>query len=108
MDYWLECVTEAFEDSDILARDEQIAQVADWMRGAHENYSLSTGLELTSKNFVSDEAKELYQLKEKLERKRVYNASTSACDVCSTTGRVLAGWGRSVECPKCGGTGRVK
>ena len=46
MDYWKECVSEAFEDAGLEATDEQIGIVTSWVEGAHENYSLATGQEM--------------------------------------------------------------
>ena len=43
MDYWNECVSEAFEDAGITATDEQINTVAGWIEGAHDNYGMAFG-----------------------------------------------------------------
>ena len=43
MDYWEECVAEAFEDAGIEATKEQMATVAEWIAGAHENYGMAFG-----------------------------------------------------------------
>ena len=43
MDYWKECISEAFDDAGIAATDEQIGKVADWVEGAHENYGMAHG-----------------------------------------------------------------
>ena len=43
MDYWKECIEEAFEDAGIIATKEQTDTVISWVDGAHENYSMFTG-----------------------------------------------------------------
>lgn len=43
MDYWEECITEAFEDAGIEATKEQIDTVVAWVDGAHENYGMAFG-----------------------------------------------------------------
>lgn len=43
MDYWKDCITEAFEDAGITATEEQTNLVASWADGAHENYSMARG-----------------------------------------------------------------
>ena len=43
MDYWQECISEAFEDAGLTASKEQIDTVASWVDGAHENYGMACG-----------------------------------------------------------------
>ena len=43
MDYWKECIAEAFDDVGIEASKEQIDTVAEWIAGAHENYGMAFG-----------------------------------------------------------------
>lgn len=43
MDYWKQCIFEAFEDSGITATDEQVDTVATWAEGAHDNYGMANG-----------------------------------------------------------------
>lgn len=43
MDYWNECVAEAFEDAGIKATKEQIDTVASWVEGARDNYGMAHG-----------------------------------------------------------------
>ena len=43
MDYWKECISEAFDDAGIMATDEQIANVAGWAESAHQNYGMAMG-----------------------------------------------------------------
>ncbi len=43
MDYWLECISEAFDDAKITATEDQINTVQSWIEGAHDNYSTATG-----------------------------------------------------------------
>ena len=43
MDYWEECVSEAFDDAGITATDAQINTVAGWVESAHTNYGMAYG-----------------------------------------------------------------
>lgn len=43
MDYWNECISEALNDVRISATKEQIENIAEWVRGAHENYGMAHG-----------------------------------------------------------------
>jgi len=43
MNYWDECVKEAFEDAGIKATKDQIDIVISWVEGAHDNYGMSHG-----------------------------------------------------------------
>lgn len=43
MDYWEECLKEAFEDAKIVATKEQLDTVISWVEGAEENHSMATG-----------------------------------------------------------------
>lgn len=106
-DYWQDCIQEAFEDAQLTATPKQIDTVTAWVEGAHENYGLATGLEVASHNYESDESRELKQLKAEQKRKEDWELSTQPCESCTTTGIVLDGWGRQVECHECDGKGRV-
>jgi len=43
MDYWNECISEAFDEAGIDATKEQIDGVAEFVEGAHENYGMAFG-----------------------------------------------------------------
>jgi hypothetical protein len=43
MEYWEECISEAFEDAGITASKAQIETVASWAEGSHDNYSMAHG-----------------------------------------------------------------
>jgi len=107
MNYWEECIKESFEESGIKATDDQINNVASWVEGAHENYGLATGEDVWNANFISDEARELTELKKSIEKHRIWKVSTKPCRNCTTTGQVRDSWGRDVGCGACGGEGRV-
>jgi len=100
MNYWLECIKEAFEDCGIEATDEQIEVVADWVEGAHENYGLATG-----RDCIPNPIKlENERLKTELEKER----NKRVCRECNGTGIfVMSGPIRSSisECSKCRGKG---
>lgn len=108
MDYWKECISEAFEDAGIIATKEQIDNVVGWVEGAHENYGMATGLDVASKNYISDESRELEQIKREQEKQRIWECETKPCKSCTTTGIVQDGWGRDQTCENCDGKGRHK
>lgn len=108
MDYWEECISEAFEDAGISATKEQLDTVVNWVDGAHENYGLATGLDVANANFISEEARELERLKKDIEKTNQWKLSTKPCENCTTTGWVTDGWGRDVQCFICSGEGRHK
>ena len=60
MEYWKECIEEAFCDAGIKATDEQLNLVVEWVEGAHENYGLATGQECIP-NPMEQEVKDLKQ-----------------------------------------------
>ena len=43
MDYWEDCIGEAFEDAKIVATQEQIENVASWIENAHDNFGMAHG-----------------------------------------------------------------
>jgi len=58
MDYWKECISEAFDDAGIVATEDQIETVASWVDGAHENYGMATGSDCIP-NPMTSEVEEL-------------------------------------------------
>jgi hypothetical protein len=108
MDYWKQCISEAFGDAGIKATDTQIELVAGWVEGAHENYSLAVGLDVAQANYESEEAIKLRQLQKEISDNEDWIRSTAPCSKCITTGTVLDGWGREIACWECEGKGRVR
>jgi len=45
MNYWQECIKEAFEEYEIKVNEQQVKGVIEWVEGAHENCSMATGQE---------------------------------------------------------------
>ena len=43
MDYWNECISEAMDESGIVATEAQIKTVADIVSGAHQEYGMAFG-----------------------------------------------------------------
>ena len=43
IEYWKECVSEGLCDAGVNASKEQVDTIADWVQGAHDNYSMATG-----------------------------------------------------------------
>jgi hypothetical protein len=108
MDYWKECISEALDDCDIKATDEQIKNIAEWVEGAHENYGMATGESVADSNFISDDKRKLEQIQAVIKKREEWENSTEPCAHCNTTGLVSDGWGRDVRCDWCSGIGRVR
>lgn len=66
MDYWKECISEAFCDAGISATNEQIEMVVGFVEGAHDNYGTYTGSEHIPNPMVS----EVEALRIELERQK--------------------------------------
>ena len=101
MDYWKECIEEAFEDAKIVATDEQIGTVASWAEGAHDNYSQSHGYDVIPNPLVEENERLLRELR--VERDMVH------CKECGGKGYiVINGPSHSAEstCHICRGKGR--
>lgn len=64
MNYWEECISEAFEEIEIKATKEQIAGVVEWVEGAHENYSMAHGHDCIPNPLLSEVDKLKRQIKE--------------------------------------------
>lgn len=81
MDYWLECVKEAFEDANITATDEQIDTVVSWVEGAYENEGLARGIEAIPNPLQLENS----NLKRQLERER----NKQVCAYCKGRGYIV-------------------
>lgn len=66
MEYWKECIEEAFDEAGITATDEQITSVIEFVEGAHENIGMATGSEHIP-NPMSSEVEDLKIKIKKLE-----------------------------------------
>ena len=100
MDYWAECIEEAFDDVGISATKEQIQNVASWVEGAHENYGMAHGHDCIPSQASIENA----QLKTELQRER----EKTICPDCKGSGRKITyGPVHSAEsdCFKCHGSG---
>lgn len=101
-DYWRECISSAFGDVGIVATDEQIAEVADAVEGAHENYGMAFYQPSFSEHPVHEE---LRKAKEDLRKER----DKVHCEVCRGTGSTHTYGGTFMstsQCYKCHGEGR--
>ena len=54
MDYWTECIQEAFEDAGIVATREQVDIVAGVVEGGHENYGMAFGHDCIPNPLISE------------------------------------------------------
>ena len=78
MNYWHECICEAFEDAGIIATDAQIESVVGWVEGAHENYGMAHGHDAIPNPMVQEN--------ERLERELKKERDKSVCPECKGTG----------------------
>ena len=102
MDYWKECVEEAFEDAGIEATQDQIDTVISWVEGAHENYGMALGHDQIRSPLLDEN--------EKISRELEKEKSKITCRHCRGSGEEVCHGpvhsGRS-QCPWCNGEGRV-
>ena len=101
MNYWQECVKEAFDDAEITATEWQIFCVVSWVLGAHENHGTATGNECIPNPLVE----RINDLERELRQER----DLSACPVCKGKGWLVSyGPVHSSEsdCYKCHGRGK--
>jgi DnaJ-class molecular chaperone len=106
MDYWDECIRNAFDEAEIEASEDQIKSVVEAVEGAFENYGMAHGYDTIK--VESDVERKYKELKKEIEDKEAWINETDPCKVCHSEGAVLDGWGRLVTCPNCNGAGRVK
>jgi DnaJ-class molecular chaperone len=102
MDYYKECIEEAFEDAKITATKEQMDTVISWVEGAAENEGLATGREcIPNPVQLENEA-----LKSNLEREK----EKAICPACNGHGRIVTQGpchSSDSECFKCRGDGFI-
>lgn len=107
VDYWRECVSEALDEAGIHANQEQIDSIAESVSAAHENYGMAHGFDVIANPVESQLGRELRELKEQIEKEKLWKLNTEPCRDCCTTGRVQDAWGRDQGCDACRCTGRV-
>jgi DnaJ-class molecular chaperone len=93
MNYWEECIMEAFEDAGITATDNQITTVVNWVEGAHDTIS---------NPILAENDK----LKTELRKER----NKVICLECQGRGRIISHGphhSSDRECYKCQGEGRI-
>lgn len=103
MDYWEECIAEAFEDAGITATAKQIDTVASsWIESAHKNYGLAHGY-----NCIPNPLRlENDELRRKLDIER----KKEPCQSCNGRGRIITPGpyhSSDSQCWKCNGEGKV-
>lgn len=102
MNYWNECIAEAFEDAGITATDDQINIVADWVEGAHDNYGMAYGHDCIPNPLKEENERLLREIKK--ERDKIH------CEECNGRGRITTQGphhSSNSECWKCMGEGRI-
>lgn len=105
MNYWEECISEAFDDAVIEATQEQIQAVANWVEGSHEVYGEANGHDQIGPSDIDDK-REIQQLKNDLKEEQ----AKILCEECKGRGVIVSKFvtfeSRS-DCYSCKGTGRV-
>ena len=101
MDYWQECISEAFDEAKIIATQAQIDMVAEWVEGASENESQARGWDCIPHPLESENER----LKDELAKER----GKETCKHCKGTGDDVS-YGPShtavSQCSYCRGEGR--
>ena len=101
MEYWKECLSEAFDEVGIVATDEQITKVANDIEISHQNYGMAYGHDAIPNPLQTENDKIKKDLKD--ERDKVI------CEVCSGKGNLISYGGtfQSISaCWKCKGEGK--
>lgn len=102
MDYWRECVDEAFADAGIEASEAQRENVAGWFESAHSNYGMAFGNPSAGerdRSEIDDLKRKLRQAQEKV-----------PCHTCNGRGRIITPGpyhSSDSQCWKCHGEGRL-
>jgi len=66
MNYWKECIEEAFSEAGIVATDEQIQTVYEIVEGASENYGTYTGEDVANCNYSQQQEDKINKLEAEL------------------------------------------
>lgn len=98
MNYWEECISEAFHEAGITAAANQISFVAEAVEGAHENYSMAFGHDLAPNPLIRENDTLKQEMKDQKSKVR--------CERCKGLGEI-PGYGGADECFKCNGSGLV-
>lgn len=101
MDYWNECISEAFDEEGIVATPEQIDNVARSVEVAHENYGMAFGHDAIPNPLLADN--------QRLERELKTERDKVLCRECNGHGRIIINGpvhSYDSECTRCRGEGR--
>lgn len=102
-DFWNDCVSEAFDEAEIVATPEQIRIVAEAMEGCHDNYGTYHGHDVAFSGGESEA--------DKLRRELKAEKAKFVCPSCKGNGVETGPVGTShsyvSQCPQCRGEGRV-
>ena len=108
MEYWKTTILEAAQDCGLVMTDDQVDYLANAVKGSFECYGLYSGQDAIPSPSESQTKRELEELKRKIQQKTEWENATVPCKTCMTSGTILDGWGRAIDCPNCNGAGRVK
>lgn len=102
MNYWEECLSEAFDDTGIIATKKQIDTVASWVEGAHENYGMAHGYDHIPNPLILEN--------EKLRKNLDIERRKEICPNCDGVGRIITrgpSHSSNSRCWKCSGEGKI-
>ena len=102
MNYWEECIAEAFEDAKIIASDEQIKIVANCVEGGHDFYGQAHGHDCIPNPLVEEN--------KKLTKRLEIEISKRVCPDCKGSGRIIENYlnrSSNSQCDRCHGEGKI-
>lgn len=65
--YWEQVVPEALSDCGISATESQIDELTGWIEGCAENEGIATGMDVATRNYISNEQRLIEGLHKKIE-----------------------------------------
>jgi len=102
MDYWTECISQAFDEANIITTDEQIDSVVEMVKHAHEMYGEAHGYDCIP-NPLKEENIQLRKNLKIEKEKRI-------CKACNGSGSITS-YGvchsATSQCDKCNGEGKL-
>lgn len=104
-EYWAECLSIAADEIGLSLTAEQINELAEAVKGGHENFNMAFGYDVATNNRYQQLEREKADAKQAAERER----RKIHCRECNGHGRIeIPGPYHSSnhECHKCGGAGR--
>ena len=96
MDYWEECISEAFEVAGIDASKTQIEAVVNWVKGAHDQFCMAHGYDAIPNPLQEEHARLSKELNERL-RRALIEVLRLLPDQCYMCERFDGEWGCEIN-----------